>query len=355
MTPIDPSSNRSSSAGQIQSRDKLVFCSTSALTIAHSLHDEKIIAPRSLLTALPVNSPSDKELERALGKLRSSIPSEELVPPVHLLFHGSSHHRRTSLRIPHRCSSLPKGRSFVKLGENMFAAIPNLALCELADSTKGFLELLLLLWEACGCYRTELTGSQTAYETEPLTSLASLTRFVTENTRVHGAAKIKRVLRYVRDGSASTRESQIALFMGLPLRYGGFNLGMPLMNHRVNASSEARLIGGRSYFKCDLCWPERKIDVEYQSDESHEGKPMRIRDSRRTNALISMGWTVINITNNEARSLSTLEQISERVRIILRQRAHPSSRELDIKRLRLHRGLGIVDDGLVRCRATSRA
>lgn len=74
---------------------------------------------------------------------------------------------------------------------------------------------------------------------------------------------------------------------------------------------------------------------------------MRIRDSRRTNALISMGWTVINITNNEARSLSTLEQISERVRKILRRRAHPSSRELDIKRLRLHRGLGIVDDGLL--------
>ena len=347
MTPIDPSSNPSSITGQTPSRDKLVFCSTSALTIAHSLRDRKIIAPHSLLTALPANSPSDKELKRALEKLRSSFLSEELTPPVHLLFQGSSHHRRTSLRIPHRCSSLPKGRAFVKLGENMFAAIPNLALCELADSAKGFLELLLLLWEACGCYRTVLTGSRTAYETKSLTSLASLTRFVTENTHVHGAAKIKRVLRYVRDGSASTRESQIALFMGLPLRYGGFNLGMPLMNHRVNASSEARIIGGRSYFKCDLCWPESKIDVEYQSDESHEGKPMRIRDSRRTNALISMGWTVINITNNEARSLSTLEQISERVRKILRRRAHPSSRELDIKRLRLHRGLGIVDDGLL--------
>ena len=116
------------------------------------------------------------------------------------------------------------------------------------------------------------------------------------------------------------------------------------MNYRVEASQDARLIGGRSHFRCDLCWPEQKVDVEYQSNEAHGGELMRIKDSRRTNALISMGWHVINITNNEAQSLTTLEQIAERIRVLLRKRSHPATRELDIKRLHLHRRLGIARD-----------
>lgn len=118
------------------------------------------------------------------------------------------------------------------------------------------------------------------------------------------------------------------------------------MNYRVEASREARIISGRSHFRCDLCWPDQKVDVEYQSDEMHEGRRMRIRDSRRTNALIAMGWNVICITNSEAQNLSTLEQIAERIRKLIRKRSHPSTRELNIKRLLLHRNLGIIDDGL---------
>ena len=148
----------------------------------------------------------------------------------------------------------------------------------MADEAKEMLDLLLLLWEACGIYRTDLTWMESTYETVPLTSVRSLTRFMSENPKIHGAGKIRRVLHYVRDRSASVRETQIALFLGLPIRYGGFNLGLPQMNHRVDASQEARLIGGRSHFRCDLCWPDQKIDIEYQSDESHEGKLMRIKD-----------------------------------------------------------------------------
>ena len=39
--------------------------------------------------------------------------------------------------------------------------------------------------------------------------------------------------------------------------------------------------------------------MEYQSREMHEGEESRIRDSRRTNALMAMGWTVVGVTNNE--------------------------------------------------------
>lgn len=337
---------RISKEEKMQESSRFVFCGKTALEITHFLNDTNLPRIRTSLTRLPVHAPSDAELRNALAKLSLTGASKNIDFPAHLLFQNDVHHRKTAFRIPHRCTNLPKGRSFLKLGQNAFAASPNFALCELADETQNLLELLLLLWEALGRYRTRLTWMDASYETAPITSLRSLTRFVTDNPHLHGAAKIAQALRYVREGSASVRESQIALFMGLPLRYGGFNLGLPQMNYRVEASREARIISGRSHFRCDLCWPDQKVDVEYQSDEMHEGRRMRIRDSRRTNALITMGWNVICITNSEAQNLSTLEQIAERIRKLIRKRSHPSTRELNIKRLLLHRSLGIIDDGL---------
>lgn len=326
--------------------DKMVFCGKTSLEIAHSFNDANTNATRSSLSALPEHSPPDLALEQLAGRLSATTPPTRFSFPAHLLFHGDVRHKQTLLRIPHRCTNIPKGRHFLKVSKNVYAASANFALCQMADEAKEMFDLLLLLWEACGTYRTDLTWMESAYETVPLTSVRSLSRFTSENPKIHGAGKIQRVLRYVRDGSASVRETQIALFLGLPTRYGGFNLGLPQMNHRIDASQEARLIGGRSHFRCDLCWPDQKIDIEYQSDESHEGKLMRIKDSRRTNALISMGWHVFNVTNNEAQSLTTLERIAEHVRVLLRKRSHPVTREMSIKRLRLHRRLGIARDVL---------
>ena len=80
-------------------------------------------------------------------------------------------------------------------------------------------------------------------------------------------------------------------------------MGFPRMNYEVIASPAARAISGKKSFRCDLCWPEARLDVEYQSKENHEGELSRIRDSRRANALAAMGWTVLGVTNDELNTL----------------------------------------------------
>ena len=198
------------------SSSKLVFCNKTALEIVHSLNDAHADATRSSLSALPKHPPPDSVLEKFANEFSFTMPLSRLSYPAHLLFHGDARNKQTPLRIPHRCTSIPKGRHFLKVSKEAYAASTNFALCQIADGTIGMHELLLLLWEACGTYRTELTWIESAYETPPTTSVRSLSRFVSENPTIHGAGKIRRILRYVRDGSASTRETQIALFMGLP-------------------------------------------------------------------------------------------------------------------------------------------
>ncbi|WP_417341431.1 hypothetical protein [Gordonibacter urolithinfaciens] len=156
-----------------------------------------------------------------------------------------------------------------------------------------------------------------------------------------GARKVQRILPYLADGSASARESKLALILGLPLSRGGYGLGIPLMNYEVSANSAARAISGRRSFRCDLCWPEAKLDVEYQSREHHEGEVSRLRDSRRANALVAMGWIVIGVTNDELDSMLATDTIAASIRKRLGKRLQMSFPDHHARKLRLRRELGL--------------
>lgn len=181
----------------------------------------------------------------------------------------------------------------------------------------------------------------TAYQVDPLTCTKALRAFVSRNPSLRGSGKIEAILPYLADGSASPRETKQALVFGLPMMYGGYGLGIPRMNFEVEASAAARALTGKSSFRCDLCWPEAKLDVEYQSRENHSGEEKRISDSRRTNALIAMGWTVIGITNDELDSLAATDAIAEAIRKQLGKSSHVRVSNYHAKKLKLRRQLGL--------------
>lgn len=163
--------------------------------------------------------------------------------PAHLLIGSGSRCRSNDRAIAHLCQAEIPRRALCRLNASTVLASPNLALCQMAARPRDPIALLQLLWEACGTYGTPLAGpasfAETAFDLLPLTSLRSLRAFCSRNSHLNGAAKIARMLKYVADGSASPRETGLALLLGLPFRYGGYNLGIPIMNHEVKASKKA--------------------------------------------------------------------------------------------------------------------
>ncbi|WP_232050944.1 DUF559 domain-containing protein [Arabiibacter massiliensis] len=201
--------------------------------------------------------------------------------------------------------------------------------------------LLQLVYEACGTYQTRRTGVPPAYQVKSLASVRTLADFAARNPTLRGAKRLAHALRYAADGSASSRETKNALVFGLPMMHGGLGTGIPHMNYEVLASPAARALTGKSSFRCDLCWPEAKLDVEYQSRECHEGEEKRISDSRRTNALLSMGWTVIGITNDELNSVVATDAIAETIRKHLGKRSPVRVSHYHERKLKLRRQLGL--------------
>ena len=341
---------------------KVVFGFRTALQMHRSMHDPRMralcdaTAPLKLLeqpafglstcsASIPQAAPSDAELKNMLERMRERNPHLAFDRPVHLLVKSGRKHP-TPRAAFHSCASKIPSRALLRLDEKIAIASPNLALCQIASTQMDFVSLLLVLWEACGTYCTGRTGVHSGgsglFDTKPLTNTRSLKAFCSKNSHLRGSLKIARCLRYVADGSASPRETELALYFGLPERYGGWNLGIPRMNEKVIASEKAFAIAGRRSFRCDLCWREARLDVEYQSKQEHQGEAMRISDSRRANALAAMGWTVIGITNNEASSLSALGTIANAIRKQLGKRARRNVGNLGDRRLELCRKLGLI-------------
>ncbi|WP_241963665.1 endonuclease domain-containing protein [Gordonibacter sp. 28C] len=201
--------------------------------------------------------------------------------------------------------------------------------------------MLELTYEVCGTYQTRRTGVDSGYDVASLASVRDVRDFMSRNTSLDGARKVARILRYVADGSASPRETKQALVLGLPHARGGYGLGIPRMNYEVRANPAARALTGKSFFRCDLCWPEAKLDVEYQSRWAHEGEAKRLEDSRRTNALAAMGWKVVCITNDELDSLAATDAIANTIRRHLGKRAQVRVPDHHARKLRLRRQLGL--------------
>lgn len=293
----------------------------------------------------PQNVPESTALEGIFQGVRESLPSIVFDEPAHLVIRSCKRRRATKLMIPHMRSGAVPRRSLLRLTEAAAVVSEPLALCQVASGEEDPVRLLKLLWEACGTYCTQLTGLNrqcgALFDINPLVSTRALETFCAKSRSLDGSARIASVMRYVADGSASPRETELALLLGLPERYGGYGLGIPLMNWKVDSDERAYAISGKRSFRCDLCWPDARIDVEYQSDLGHRGEEKRIEDSRRFNALASMGWDVIGVTNAEATNLHAMDAIAGSVRRRLGKRARTHVADVDARRIELRHRLGL--------------
>ncbi|MCI8469244.1 MAG: hypothetical protein HFJ75_07135 [Eggerthellaceae bacterium] len=137
----------------------------------------------------------------------------------------------------------------------------------------------------------------------PLSSAGDLGRFLarTRGCAGHRAASV--AASYVVEGALSPPEVIAALLAGLPTRYGGYGLGIPLVNCDPSGMSRVEDIvagGGRRLgtYVCDALWPRYGVALEYQGRDSHtEGSVAR--DAVRQARLGRAGINVVPLTHEQ--------------------------------------------------------
>lgn len=306
-------------------------------------------APR--IRQAPLPPPAREDLDKLRDELALAYPSTALAKPLHIVVGGGRRFKPSEDYQPHQCVQKLTGGSFYAFGSRCLVATPELAFVQMG-TVLSFEQLIELGYELCGTYWRSRVDQTCSYQLSPLARTSRLVSYAQANSTLPGARKTLRALKYVVDDSASPRESKLAILLSLPSRCGGYGLAGFKMNHVVQANAKARAIASRNSFRCDLCWPAEKIDIEYQSREHHEGEGSRISDSRRANALAAMGWRVVSITNDELDSFTATDVIARSLRLKLGKENRTNVSDYAFRKAELRRRLSLPYEGSRRYIAT---
>lgn len=203
------------------------------------------------------------------------------------------------------------GASVECAGEGLFVCTPEFVFLQMSHRL-DIVPLVALGYELCGVYAMLPEGPATQRET-PLTSRSSLQAFAGRARGHRGCRCAARALRYVRDGSASPMETVLVMLLCLPNKLGGYGIPWPELNYRVNVPSAARRLADRVYCLCDLCWPDQRLALEYDSDMYHSSVDRRESDSRRRNTLLSLGFTVVSVSRGQVMDGGALNRLAHQV------------------------------------------
>lgn len=111
----------------------------------------------------------------------------------------------------------------------------------------------------------------------------------------------------------------MALLLTLPVEFGGFGLERPLLNQAVDVRGARGTLSDRDYVTPDFVWPSQRVALEYDSDEFHarRGERQLGRDATRANILTSLGYHVLRVTPQVARSLAGLSLLARQIAYVL--------------------------------------
>lgn len=126
------------------------------------------------------------------------------------------------------------------------------------------------------------------------------------------------------DGSASIRETQLALHFRISRKRGGNGIGIPDLNYEIPLEGAMRKRAGQGTYYVDQYWPGYQLAVEYESDEFHHTKEDVARDRKRRNLLQDLGFRVITVNTKQ---LTNVWETDDIARQILR---HMHKRQKDV-------------------------
>ncbi|MCL1895041.1 MAG: hypothetical protein FWG03_00685 [Clostridiales bacterium] len=205
-------------------------------------------------------------------------------------------------------------------------------------------KLIELGYELCGVYSMPNASDKNVpirgfHNRQPLTNIKKLKAFLESMPGVKGHKKAVRALRFVINGSASPMETKLAMFLTLPYMLGGYGFCLPEMNERIDIPKASRELFGKSYYVCDLFWPDEGIAVEYDSDQQHTGSTHITNDSIKRNALGKSDIRVVSVTKLQLRNRAGLEGVARTIADYMGRRLFSTKSNFDAMHNELQRQL----------------
>lgn len=228
--------------------------------------------------------------------------------------------------------ALPPG-SLRKISGEVYLSSPEMCFMQFC-ARNSLARCVLLGAELCGSYSIGSDGRGRLYGRPQLTTPGRIDAYLKGCEGRTGVKRARVALKYIFPNSASPMESVVAMLLCMPLRYGGYGLPWPEMNHGISLGDGISSIAGKQSYRCDLYWPDKKVALEYNSIEFHAEADAMNRDYKRANVLTSMGSTVVSVTWQMIKHEQAFDDLARLLAKMLDVRVRPETRQDKFKQAR---------------------
>ena len=239
------------------------------------------------------------------------------------------------------CSRTLPARSIIDLDERVGLPSPELLFLQMHAHLDDVASIALG-FELCGHYCRQGT-EVIAYELPPATTPDALRRYLNRSPNVRHCARARRNLRFVRASSASPRETQLAMLLSLPHRYGGYGFANPLLNRPIDVSTITGNAWGSDMRRTDLSWEGTRVAVEYDSSAYHSGSEKIERDAKRRTLLQAAGYHVVVVTNDQLKKIKEMDRIGRTLSRLMGKRQRIRVQNYEKRKRLLHNRLLQLD------------
>lgn len=263
---------------------------------------------------------------RALDRCNAKPPLDVVVP--------SKQARHTSPLIADHVWRGPlTDRQLFGLGDDLFVCRMPPVLCQLAVA-RDVLDVAEIAYELTGAYGlTDQEAEGFASGLAPLTDVAELRGYAmtARALGIRGASRALEALDLVIGGSASPRETSVAIFFSTSRVRGGADVCGFTMNRRIELPARLAERVGQKVVVPDFSWGNGTM-VEYDSDQEHQSPDARARDEAKRLAYRAEGLDCLTLTNGMLRSNDRLELFVQDLERSLGLRRRPSNSRMDERR-----------------------
>jgi hypothetical protein len=251
------------------------------------------------LDEVVANGRFDFSVIGSLGEFSDSQPCKLGV------FRQEQRIRRKKLQAGLLSPNLPE-ESIVLFNRDIAFASPELCVIQLASHLDA-ISLAQVIMEFCGTYAVSPTDDaafydrETEYGVEPVMSLASLKAMADAVRMWRGRDVLRRAMAMSREGAASPSEANVGIVMGLPMDAGGYDLGYPEFNVKLELDAAQSLHVLQHEYYLDAFWPDCLADLEYEGVSFHLDPVLAMSTVERNQ------WRLLQVSKADADRLRSRE------------------------------------------------
>lgn len=165
----------------------------------------------------------------------------------------------------------------------------------------SLLKLIFLGMEICGI-RDEL---------KPLCTERKIKSCAYSLKRHHGRNNALKAVQFIQSRSYSPMESRLYMHLCLPNYLGGCGFPKAQLNYPIT-------VGSKPYY-LDLCFPEAKLAVEYDSYTYHSNAHSFSRDNIRSSKIETLGYRVIHVKPGQLKKVDAYTDLVLNISRILQK------------------------------------